>query len=236
MNFLEALNELDLLNEDLLTEKQWVAINPKGSNTYYKFLTVGDKDKGIGPTQKADIRDMLGTRTGTYKQSLNKKALAALKSELESISKIVGNDDYADPVNYQIVSEKDIPGDKEVQTLTLADRALRQKAHKDVNSTLNNNATAKLDLENKLQGRKYLIHHEDNDEDNNKLSNLILVPYFQNNKDDLKVANGIHNLLHAIAEKNAKTFSINYSTDIYYFDDQGKAQTGTFEIVVNPKK
>jgi hypothetical protein len=235
MNFLEAFGELDKLNEEVLTEKQWVAINPKGSNTYYRFLTVGDQDKGIGPIQKADIRDMLGNHNGTYKQSLNKKVLAALKSELENVSKTTGNNDYTDLDNCQIVPEKAIPGDKEVQTLTLADRSLRQQAHKDLKRDLKNNAALEQDLENKLQGRKYLIHHEDGNEDNNDLSNLILVPYFQNNKDDLNVANGVHNLLHVIAKKNAKTFSINYNTDIYYIDSQGKIQVGTFEIVVNPK-
>lgn len=232
MNFAEAFEELNQLNEEILTEKKWVAIRPKNSNNYYKFLTVEDDTKIA-----ADVADMLTVKRGTYKQSIYKDVLAELIDELKKAS---GSDkvaEYTAPANYEI--EKDISNINnatQVKTLTRTDRALRRKAHKDVNCALNNNATAKQDLENKLQGRKYLIHHENNNEDDNKLNNLIFVPYFQNDKADLRVANGVHSLLHAIAEKNAKTFSINYNTDIYYFDDQGKLQVGTFDIVVNPRK
>ncbi len=235
MNFLEAFNELNDLNEEILTEKLWIAINPVGSKNYYRFYTVSDKSKSK-KAQKADIADLLSTRNGTYKQTLNQKELASLVAELKQASTITGASKLYDHRNYSIETDLSNVDQANIKTLTMADRALRQKAHKDVNRTLKNNATAKLALEDKLQGRKYLIHHEDNDEDNNKLSNLILVPYFQNDEDDLKVANGIHSLLHAIAKKNAKTFSINYSTDVYYFDSQGKIQVGTVDIVVNPKK
>ena len=235
MNFLEAINELDKLNEDTLTEKLWIAINPVGSKNYYRFYTVSDKSKSK-KAQKADIADLLGPRNGTYKQTLDQSVLASLLYELNNASKTTGAIKPYDPKNYSI--ETDLTGidQANIKTLTLADRSLRQQAHKDIKRDLKNNTALEQDLENKLQGRKYLIHHEDGNEDNNDLSNLILVPYFKNNKDDLRVANGVHSLLHAIAKKNAKTFSINYDTDIYYIDSQGKIQVGTFEIVVNPKK
>lgn len=235
MNFLEAFDELDRLSEEVLTEKLWIAINPIGSKNYYRFYTVADKSKSK-KVQKADITDMLGPRNGTYKQTLDQSVLASLLDELKQASKTTGATKPYDPKNYSIEIDLSNVDPANIKTLTLADRSLRQQAHKDLKRDLKKNTTLEKDLEDRLQGRKYLIHHEDGNEDNNDLSNFVLVPYFQNNKDDLKVANGIHSLLHAIAKKNAKTFSINYDTDIYYFDSKGNIQVGTFEIVVNPKK
>ena len=74
MNFAEAINELDKLNEEALTEKQWVVIKPKFKPVDtteivdfdtracgYRFLTVNDESQDRA-AQKADIADMISQR------------------------------------------------------------------------------------------------------------------------------------------------------------------------------
>lgn len=222
MTILETLNELDALYEQSLTEKLWVAIRPKGTNNYYRFLTVNDKTAQI-----KDITDMLGERKGTYKQTLDRKILNELIQDLKNASNKTGALNYSDPKNYTLEDPGNI--DKNLlKTLTLSDRTLRKDAQKVVKGLRETNP----DLNAKLGNNSCLIHHINGHEDENELKNLVLVPYLANNDDNLKIAHGIHSLLHVTAKDNIKSSPLKHNTDLYYFDNNGEVKKGKCSITI----
>ncbi len=228
MNFLEVFEELTVLNEEVLTEKLWVAIQPKGSDTWYRFYTVNDKND-----RNTDIADLLGDRNGTYKQTLDRDVLADLKKELKTAMDNEKTNSLSDPANYTLKSPSEVDQAK-LRTLTLTDRVLRQDAQAKYNTDI-------LEKNNKLKelmnNKKCLIHHINGHEDETTSQNVVLVPYLADNKAELKVANGIHSILHVTADKhNVKKVPINWGTPIYYFDDSGDLKIGSCNIVIDLSK
>ena len=228
MNFLEAFDELDTLNEETLTEKLWVAINPNGSKNYYKFLTVNNEDK-----QVADIIDLLSSRKGTYKQTIDKKILNDLIDELTLASAANETVDITDPRNYDIVDLNTAKQKGTIKTLTMADRFLRQNTHKKFRDMMSEKENADLAtaINDAIGNDKYLIHHIDKNEDNTELSNLVLIPYSQGDKDALKVANGIHGVLHGTESILSKGDPVEATPLIFYFEN-GKLRVGKCEIKI----
>ena len=224
MNFLEAFDELNTLNEEALTEKLWVAINPKGSNNYYKFLTVENPTK-----RAADISNMLSARDGTYKQTLDKAVFNELVKELKKINTA----NYADPGNYSVVDIDTAKKLGSIKTLTLADRFLRQNTHKKFRDMMSEeeNTDLAIAIHDAIGEDKYLIHHIDKNEDNAELSNLVLIPYSQGDKDALKVANGIHGVLHGTESILSKGDPVEATPLIFYFEN-GKLRVGKCEIKI----
>lgn len=233
MNFLEALEaleELELLNEDLLTEKLWIAIKPKyinqngkviqNSNRYYRFLTVNDSTE-----QTNDVVDLLSARKGTYKQSLDPDAFNSLKIDLEETRKLLKTASIADTKNFDI---SNVPKQGDLKTLTLTDRALRKNAQQKLMQIKN----ATPELMTKLGNNKCLIHHIDGHEERTTKDNIVLVPYIAGDRNDLKIANGIHSILHTKAKPNIKTSPINYDTPLYYFDNNGVLKEGKCYIAI----
>jgi hypothetical protein len=240
MNFLEVFNELDNLNEEVLTEKCWVVIKPnkyddKGNlndddGYYYKFLTVDDNKKWI-----ADITNMLSTRKGTYKQTLNKNVLSDLITDLNNAKSHTKAASFLDPNNYTVqVFDKNKFDTDRIKVLTLADRALRQSAHKALADLLADNPDIDKKLKEKSYTNTYLIHHINGNEYETTLDNIILIPYFADNKYDLKVANGIHGALHGASKKALKTSAVDYTTPLFYVEN-GKLIKGECRISLTLK-
>ena len=216
MNFLEAFDELNLLNEKILTEKTWITINPKGSKNYYKFYTVNNRNNW-----DADIAQMLSPKIGTYKQSLNHQYVDQLKKELNSIP-------GTDSEKYEILerSGKTCPEEDEckqrgfsVFKLTKTDRELRKVAAGAVAKTIDSEATGKLKQE--IARKRYLVHHIDGYEDNNSPQNTALVLYNEQNRDELKIAHGLHSILHMENAAILNTPNIKLDTTILYPKDGG---------------
>ena len=227
MNFLEAFNELNQLTEATLTEKLWVAINPNGSQNYYKFLTVNDKNK-----QATDIANMVEPRSGTYKQMLDKKVFKNLVADLTQANLTTKANNIADPKNYSLHDPAMID-DSKIKVLTLGDRYLRQAAHSDFNNILNKeeNKELAIALKDAIGEQKYLIHHIDGNEAKNTLDNVVLIPYESANKDNLKIANGIHGVLHGTNTNISKNIPITKSVFIFYFEN-GKLRVGKCNIEI----
>jgi hypothetical protein len=225
MNFLDAFDRLTNLQEEALTEKLWVTINPKGSNNYYRFYTLNDID-----SQTNDIVTMLNKHVGTYKQTLHQEFFRELIDELKEISKNnPKSTHYSDPCNFTIVPEAEAKErNGNIKTLTLADRVLRQKAQIKLSELVD----ATPELKDKLAGRKCLIHHINGHEDANAVENMVLVPYKPNDKDDLKIANGIHSVLHVMAKDTIKPDPQPYETTLYYFDENQQLQQGICRIFI----
>ena len=228
MNFSEALKELDSLNEELLMEKKWVAILPKKlegqaetDNVYYKFLTVDDPAK-----QKADVLQMLDTHIGTYKQMLHKEHLAELRKKIKAVQDARKKGLLSDTEDFDIIRGKAVDQlqDTQVKVLTLSDRYLRNKAQQEIRSR----------LPKALQNSGYLIHHINQDEVKNNPENLILVPYQLGNKEDLKVATGIHSILHLIANSQNLQIGLNKfdGIKIYRLDSNFEVKTGECTITI----
>ena len=226
MNFTEAINELDKLNEEILTEKRWVAIKPKNSTNYYKFLTLKDDTKIA-----ADVADMLTVRRGTYKQTIDKDILAELIDELKKVSGSDKAAEYTAPANYEI--EKDLSNiNGKIKILTLADRSLRTDAHKTLNSILKNNTELAEVLKDALEGKKYLIHHINGDESKTTLDNIVLIPYDPSNKDTLKIANGIHGVLHGTGGQISVSSPKEQKISLFYFDENGHIKVGQCTVLI----
>ena len=254
MNFSEALKELDNLNEELLMEKKWVAILPKrvegqteADDIYYKFLTVDDQNNW-----KADIKQMLDPHVGTYKQTLHKEYLAELRNKIKAVQDARRKGLLSDSEDFDIISGKAVDNldQDRVKKLTLADRYLRQQAHSDIDTKLKQRKK-ELDDEHKQQGHEselsrqpinlqtmgYLVHHISGHEDENEPSNLVIVPYTKGNKEDLKIAAGIHSVLHRVATpEKVKLGPINFDTKIYRLDSQYNLVEGICHITINLPK
>lgn len=254
MNFSEALKELDNLNEELLMEKKWVAILPRrldgqteADDIYYKFLTVDNPRNW-----EADIKQMLDPHIGTYKQTLDQEIYKELLGKLEAVKDFYHTSSISDPDNFTIISGDGIDHlDKNrVKKLTLADRYLRQQAHSDIDTKLKQRKK-ELDDEHKQQGHElelsrqpinlqtmgYLVHHINGHEDENKPSNLVLVPYTKGDKEDLKIAAGIHSVLHRVATpEKVKLGPINFDTKIYRLDSQYNLVEGICHIAIDLPK
>ena len=253
MNFLEAFEELNQLNEGALTEKFWVAINPNGSQNYYKFLTVDNKDK-----RAADIADMLGPRRGTYKQMLDKDVLKNLVYELTKASRDTNTSAVSDPKNYTLYDLETVENTvnkSNIKTLTLGDRYLRHKAHPELSKKLSKDEKTDLSaalkdtiafqsllekeeneelaiaLKDALEGQKYLIHHINGNEAETTPSNVVLIPYEAANKDDLKIANGIHGVLHGTSDTLGKGAPVTENKLIFYFEN-GELRVGKCHIEI----
>lgn len=235
MNFLEAFDELNTINEDLLFEKLWVAIKPKyikqdgktieNTSKYYKFLTLNDSSKRVD-----DIVDMLSVRNGTYKQSFNREVFDELKADLEETKKYTHTSTIADIKNFDIYDIKSVPQNTVLKILTKTDRTLRKAAQQTLTKLKNDIP----ELEMQLKDNKCLIHHINGNEEDNDKDNFILVPYKTDNvnNDDLKIARGIHSLLHTKAKDNIKTSSIEDTRVLYYFDESSKLKKGICTISV----
>lgn len=254
MEFSKAFKELDKLNEEILMEKKWVAIVPKrlkgqteADDIYYKFLTLDDPAK-----QKADVLQMLNPHIGTYKQTLQQEYLAELRNKIKAVQDarkkgLISDPDDFDIIRGQAVNDLDT---SRVRKLTLADRYLRQQAHQDIDTKLKQRKK-ELDDEHKQQGHEselskqpvdlqtmgYLVHHISGHEDDNEPSNLVIVPYTKGDKDDLKIAAGIHSVLHQVATpEKVKLGPINFDTKIYCLDSQYNLIEGICHITINIPK
>lgn len=252
MNFSEALKKLDNLNEELLMEKKWVAIVPKrlegqteADDIYYKFLTVDNRSNW-----ETDIKQMLDSHVGTYKQTLDQEVYTELLKKLKAVKDFYHTSSISDPDNFTIISGDEIAHlDKDrVKRLTLGDRYLRQQAHNSIDTELKQR---KKELGDKQQGLEpemskqpidlqtmgYLVHHISGHEDENEPSNLVIVPYTKGNKEDLKIAAGIHSVLHQVATPDKVKFGpINFDTKIYRLDSHHNLVEGICHITINLPK
>lgn len=257
MEFSKAFEELDKLNEEILMEKKWVAIVPKriagqteADDTYYKFLTVDNQRNW-----KADIKQMLDPHVGTYKQTLDQEIYKELLGKLEAVKNFYHSSSISDSRNFTIISGDELEQleklDKDrVKRLTLADRYLRQQAHSNIDAKLKQRKK-ELEDEHKQQGREselprqpidlqtmgYLVHHISGHEDDNESSNLVLVPYTKGDKEDLKIAAGIHSVLHRVATpEKVKEGPINFDTKIYRLDSRYNLVEGICHITIDLPK
>lgn len=174
----EDVSSNDILNEKTLLEKQWYGVNysfDEGSSRLSDKVFVYAKDE----IQAEDIFN--SARNGFY--TANKKEQSLNRDLVDIIKKLqnVDIDGIDEPVEYNQIGKLD-------NILSKRDRQLRMDAQ--------NKLTSQLDkIPKKLQNYKYLIHHIDGDEHNNDVSNMMLVTY-NNNKNDVKIAHALHQIIH----------------------------------------
>ncbi len=176
------------ISETLLLEKDWYGINYEFDDNNLNrqcnklFVYAKSKDQARKIFNSAER----GFYTANNKeQSLNRDLVDILKT-LNNL-KIVKVDK---PVDY-----KSIPHNSDI--LTKRDRQLRQEAQNELEKNL-------AAVPDKFQKYKHLIHHIDEDEHNNDISNMMLVTY--NDHSDLKIAHAIHQLIH-MTNNNPKSIT-----------------------------
>ena len=169
-----------LLNEQMLTEKQWIEAEASNGQTSYNFAFYAtDRNPNVDLQTLMDIID--GSQTGTYKQGLDRSIVTYLQDMYTKRT-----------APFTLTMVRSLPSEPTgLPQITLTDRSLRKVA-----SDLVDSLSLSLDEQMHLQkhgSSDVYIHHMDKNENNNNITNLFLVGYPYGN---LGLAHAVHQLLH----------------------------------------
>lgn len=200
------IREHDICESVILNEDHWYKIDfipqNKTHSIDYNTVYVWAKNKKNGGKHQAEeifYSAVNGNYTGRNKE--------------QSFFRDVADDLYN--CNAKIVSTNEFlnepPEDSKI--LSRTDKGMRAEAHKEFDKNLlsllgdNSSKLYQPETYRKLQadlnrGFKYLIHHENNFEKDDKLQNLKIITYKDNV--GLRAANGIHSFIHGITCNGSK--------------------------------
>lgn len=209
---LNAKPSQDLVNEELLTEKQWVEVRSNAPRpiTFYFYAT--------DTNPAADVNTLIplinGTQTGTYKQQIDRNILNTLKNEY----KLVGPTFNLNIISTGVPTATALAGN----VITLMDRDLRKEG----------NNIGKAGVSALTGNSNVLVHHKNGREGDNTSANLMV--FEGGNPNSAILAKAGHAAAHTL--RNFAGISpaapFHHSINVYEDNGAGFIRTHTIEMTI----